>query len=97
MKELRQLYSIIAFICCGGLLLAQQTPAPVQSEVYSIVGATAHIGNGTVIENSLIILENGKISVCVDATKTKIAYRGTIIDAKRLQCFTPVLLRLIPL
>ena len=44
------LYSIL-FILVVGNLLAQQTPANKQSHAYSIEGATAHIGNGQVIEN----------------------------------------------
>ncbi len=42
-------------------LSSQQTPASKQSKDYSIAGATAHIGNGTVIENSLIVFSDGKI------------------------------------
>ncbi len=40
----------------------QQTPAPAQSEVISVTGATAHIGDGTVIENCTLVFENGKIT-----------------------------------
>ncbi len=46
----------------GSTLFAQQTPATEQKEAITIVGATAHIGNGTVIENSNIVFENGKIT-----------------------------------
>lgn len=60
---------------------AQQTPAPQQTTPITIVGATAHIGNGKVIKNSLLILEDGKIRIITDATTTKMAYRGTIIEA----------------
>ena len=59
---------------------AQQTPAGVQKEAISIEGAVAHLGNGEVIENSLIIFEGGKISFVGDA-KTRIARKGTIIKA----------------
>ena len=41
---------------------AQQTPAPKQSQPISIVGATAHIGNTEVIENSVVVFEDGKIT-----------------------------------
>jgi hypothetical protein len=40
---------------------AQQTPASKQVKDIAITGATAHIGNGTTIENSVIIFSNGKI------------------------------------
>lgn len=55
------IYMLLSFLFIGNLS-AQQTPAPKQSKKISIVGATAHIGNGSVIENSLIEFENGKIT-----------------------------------
>ncbi len=62
-------------------IVAQQTPAPKQSTAYSIEGATAHIGNGQVVENALIIFDKGKIAFIGNAN-TKIARKGTIINAK---------------
>ena len=51
---------------------AQQTPAPKQTEAISIVGATAHIGNTEVVENSVIVFEEGKITyVGTDASEAK--------------------------
>lgn len=67
---------------CFTLTFAQQTPAPTQSEAFTITGAIAHIGDGTVIEHSIIIVENGKITACVNGLTSKIAYKGKIIDAK---------------
>ena len=49
-----------------------QTPATEQSKRIMLYGATAHIGNGNVIENSLIILEEGKILTIEDASKIRI-------------------------
>lgn len=49
-----------------------QTPAPDQSKRVLLYGATAHIGNGEIIESSLIIIENGKISTIEDASKIRI-------------------------
>jgi imidazolonepropionase-like amidohydrolase len=43
-------------------------PAPAQSEPILIMNGTAHIGNGKVIENSMIAFENGKITMVADAT-----------------------------
>ena len=43
-------------------LSAQQTPAPPQSESILITGATAHLGNGEVIENAAIGFDNGMIT-----------------------------------
>lgn len=59
-------------------LSAQQTPAPDQTEAITITGATAHIGNGSVIENCTLIFENGKISA-IGGTDTQA--KGQIIDA----------------
>ncbi|PHI19822.1 hypothetical protein CEQ90_11210 [Lewinellaceae bacterium SD302] len=43
-------------------LLAQNpTPAPEQSEKIAVSGATLHLGNGQVVENGLVLLEDGKI------------------------------------
>jgi len=60
---------------------AQQTPANVQTTAISIEGATAHLGNGKVIENSLIMFNNGKITF-VGSAMMKIARQGTLINAK---------------
>ncbi|MDD3721092.1 MAG: amidohydrolase family protein [Lutibacter sp.] len=59
---------------------AQQTPAAKQTTDYSIEGATAHLGNGEVIENSLIMFSNGKLEF-VGSALVKIARMGTIINA----------------
>jgi len=58
---MKNIFLIIAIVF-GVSLNAQQTPAPPQSEQIAIIGATAHIGNGEVIENSTIIFEDGKIT-----------------------------------
>jgi len=60
---------------------AQQTPAEAQTKAISIEGATAHLGNGKVIENSLIMFNDGKITF-VGSAMLKIARQGTIINAK---------------
>jgi len=59
-------------------LSAQQTPADAQKEVISIVGATAHIGNGQVIENCTIVMEQGKIK----SIGANVSATGKVIDAK---------------
>ncbi len=60
--------------------MAQQTPAPKQTEAITIEGATAHLGNGEVIESSLIMFEDGKITFVGDSNM-KIARKGKVIDA----------------
>lgn len=73
-------YSLIAFLFAG-TVIAQQTPAPKQTEAYTIHGATAHLGNGKVINNSLVIFKDGKITF-VGSANVKRAWEGTIVDAK---------------
>lgn len=74
------IYSLIFFFLIGNII-AQQTPAPKQTTDYSIEGATAHLGNGKVIENSLVMFSEGVLKFVGSAT-TKIARLGKIIDAK---------------
>ena len=59
---------------------AQQTPAPVQTGEITLTGGIAHIGNGEVIEKSLIFIKDGKITGVYDALTTKRPLRGAIIN-----------------
>jgi len=79
MKKLLKQIIILAIFSVGFQTLAQQTPASKQTEAISITGVTAHIGNGTVINNATIVFEDGKITAIGDAnTPTK----GTVINAQ---------------
>lgn len=60
---------------------AQQTPAPKQQKSILILNAKAHLGNGTVMENSAIGFKNGKIDVVTSASSVIKANYETIIDA----------------
>ncbi|WP_282116192.1 amidohydrolase family protein [Cellulophaga baltica] len=77
---MKKIIYILALVCATSLTHAQQTPAPAQTEAITIEGATAHLGNGKVIENSLLMFEGGKITFVGDA-KMRIARKGTIINA----------------
>jgi len=57
---MRKINILILFLFTK-VLFSQQTPASKQSQIISIEGATAHIGNGKIIENALIVFENGKL------------------------------------
>ena len=74
------IYSLLFFFVVAHST-AQQTPADKQTNAISIEGATAHLGNGEVIENSLIMFNEGKITF-VGSAMMKIARQGTVIDAK---------------
>lgn len=64
-------------------LIAQQTPAKKQLKSVLIMNAVAHIGNGQVIDNSVIGFRNGKITMVADARLIKLAANAydTIIYA----------------
>lgn len=72
---------LLAYLFIGVEANAQQTPAPKQSVAISIEGATAHLGNGEVIENSLIMFEDGKLTF-VGSAMSRIARRGEKIIGK---------------
>jgi len=72
---------LVVAVLTFSLSYAQQTPASKQSKVIAITGATAHLGNGTVINNSLVVFENGKLTTVVDMTSVKMDMQGMeIID-----------------
>ncbi|WP_408065835.1 amidohydrolase [Zobellia sp. 1_MG-2023] len=71
----------IAFLMMTVQTNGQQTPAPKQVTAYSIEGATAHLGNGEVIENALIMFEDGKLTF-VGSAMTKIARKGMKIKGQ---------------
>ncbi len=81
-NQMKLLFTYIA-VLCSFMLKAQQTPAQKQTKDFAIVGATAHIGNGTVIENSIIVVRNGKIDAIDSANKLELNLANIdVVDAK---------------
>lgn len=89
MNYIKNLFVLIALTL--STINAQQTPAPAQSNTIAIIGGVAHIGDGTVIENSIIIFSNGKLTTVsskasyynsVNIKETKELVDITLIDAK---------------
>lgn len=74
------LYISLLLFFTGQNLSAQQTPAPEQTGKIILKGGTAHIGNGKVIQNSIITIENGKITGVSDAVSGPVATDGQTID-----------------
>lgn len=72
-------YILLLLTSC--LAFAQQTPASKQTKSILILGGKAHLGNGEVIENSLISLVNGKIATIGDAKIMKPIKHDVTIDA----------------
>lgn len=78
---MKHLKIYLAFFLAN-ISLAQQTPAPEQTQSILIMGGTAHIGNGKIIENSLISIHKGKIAYVMDGTIAKPARHDIIIQAE---------------
>ncbi len=75
------IYTLL-FIFSGSAVMAQlPQPAKPQSDAILLKGGIAHLGNGKLIQNSLIGFDEGKITLVGDATKSKIDVAGyTVID-----------------
>lgn len=54
-------------------LSAQHAPAEKQTKSTLIMNATAHLGNGKVIQNSAIGFKDGKLTLVADATQIRLA------------------------
>lgn len=84
MKPIKRIAGLVFAGFIGAVSLHAQTlgvvpaPAPKQQKVVAIIGGTAHIGNGKVLENATILLSEGKI--------TAISNEGLIwpADAERI-------------
>ncbi len=72
---------IIGILLLTNSLIAQQTPAKSQSKSVLVVGATAHIGDGNVIEKSFIGFENGIINLVDSEYNLDTNNYDTIINA----------------
>jgi imidazolonepropionase-like amidohydrolase len=60
------------FICLfSQTLMAQPIPGKAQSEPIAIIGGTIHTATGTVIENGVLIFEDGVISVVADSRRNR--------------------------
>jgi hypothetical protein len=66
------LLSLLLFVCSNGIA---QNPAPAIPQAKSILllNGTAHIGNGTVIDNAAIGFKDGKITLVADARLIRLA------------------------
>jgi imidazolonepropionase-like amidohydrolase len=64
---MKKIFSLILSIYTAATIAQIPVPAPPQVEPVLLRGAIAHIGNGQLINNSLIGISNGKIDFVVDA------------------------------
>ncbi len=73
-----KIYIAALLLTATTTFFGQQTPAAIQQEAITITGATAHIGDGTIINNCTLVFEAGKITAI---GTTGITTKGTVIDA----------------
>lgn len=82
---------IAVIICKSSAIHAQHnpTPAPAQSKSVLIMNGTAHIGNGEVINNSVIGFSSGRITLVADAQTVRIDMTkfDTIINASGMHVY----------
>ncbi len=71
----------LLFVGIGSVAMSQQIPAPKQTETITIIGATAHIGNGKVIPNSIVVFKNGTLTT-VQSNSGVNKHLGKVIRAK---------------
>lgn len=69
----KKTYLLLLVFSLSILTKAQQTPAPKQSKSVLILNATAHLGNGEIIENSAIGFVDGKLTLVADARVIRLA------------------------
>lgn len=79
--HMKNILYLLLFALCSSSGFAQQTPAKKQNKTIAIMGATAHLGNGKFIENSLIIFKDGKLTT-VSPSSTMDLSGMEVIDAK---------------
>ena len=74
--------TILAFVCVALVAEAQvPQPADPQSEPIAIVNATAHLGNGQVIDRSVVAFDQGKLTLVTNAGTNPDLTGYRVIDA----------------
>ena len=78
---MKKILFTLSCVCSLAIATAQQTPAANQAKSILIQGATLHIGDGSVLENGMLGIDNGKIVELGEAGTQQNSY-VTTIDAK---------------
>ncbi|MEQ9167956.1 MAG: amidohydrolase, partial [Fulvivirga sp.] len=71
---------IIAFLVTTQLVAQVPQPVGPQSQPILLKGGIAHIGNGQVINNSIVGFENGKLTIVADASSNADVSKYKVVD-----------------
>ena len=92
MNTMKSLFIILITFISINAFAQRMVPAPVQDTAIVLLGGTAHLGNGTVINNSAIGFENGKITFVADASTIKIdKTKSKVIDCTGKQIYPGII------
>src|SRR5690348_7528812 len=75
---MRKLLLLSFFFFLQTVQAQRPTPAPAQTKSMLVIGATVHVGNGTVIDDGAVGFRNGVIDYVGHSYGTKAAYDTTI-------------------
>jgi len=71
--KFNRIYILVCFLMAfNAFSQTSVVPANPQSKAILLKGGVAHLGNGTVIQNSVIAFDNGKLTIVGNATNTRI-------------------------
>jgi imidazolonepropionase-like amidohydrolase len=88
MKILKFIGIIILSVLSFSVMAQVPAPGDPQKEPIAIMNAYAHLGNGEVIENSVITFENGVITNVADATSIRLDLTGyKVIEAEGMHVY----------
>lgn len=80
LKNLRYTFKFLFALIISGSVFAQvPVPAVNQENAIMLVGGIAHLGDGNIIQNSVIAFDKGKLTIVADATTDQTdrsAFRG---------------------
>ncbi|MCW5911304.1 MAG: amidohydrolase family protein [Cyclobacteriaceae bacterium] len=78
---MKKLIYILLFVLSTVAYAQPPVPAKPQTKSVALTGGVAHLGNGQVIQNSIIAFDKGKLTIVADATTSRVDLTGyEVID-----------------
>ena len=79
---MKNILTIILLLGISQMLIAQDSPTKAHQGTLAITGGTLHIGNGDVVENGIVVIQNGKITYAGSLAGAPSLPEGRTIMAK---------------